>query len=84
VDKNYRLGSPAPSNYFLHRSALLATFEQSSFAQWPFAPEKLHCPGIIREFPVSLNELSQAVLAVVATNFHGTLVFYQRTDFDWG
>jgi len=38
--------------------------------------ETLTTPGIIREFPVSLNEIRQAVLAVVGDKIvHGTLVF---------
>jgi len=38
--------------------------------------EALSTPGIIREFPVSLNEIRQAVLAVVGDKIvHGTLVF---------
>src|SRR5258708_884967 len=38
--------------------------------------ETLSTPGIIREFPVSLNEIRQAVLAVVGDKIvHGTLVF---------
>ncbi len=38
--------------------------------------EALSTPGIIREFPVSLNEIRQAVLAVVSDKIvHGTLVF---------
>jgi hypothetical protein len=38
--------------------------------------ETLTTPGLIREFPVSLNEIRQAVLAVVGDRIvHGTLVF---------
>ncbi len=38
--------------------------------------ETLTTPGIIREFPVPLNEIRQAVLAVVGDKIvHGTLVF---------
>jgi hypothetical protein len=38
--------------------------------------ETLSTPGIIREFPVSSNEIRQAVLAVVGDKIvHGTLVF---------
>src|SRR6266403_2906138 len=38
--------------------------------------ETLTTPGIIREFPVSLNEIRQAVLSVVSDKIvHGTLVF---------
>src|SRR5229473_886251 len=38
--------------------------------------ETLSTPGIIREFPVPLNEIRQAVLAVVGDKIvHGTLVF---------
>src|SRR5713101_9057969 len=40
------------------------------------ARESLTTPGVIREFPASLEEIRQAVLAVVGDKIvHGTLVF---------
>jgi len=59
--------------------AALALFATLTILLWPLAGanrETLTTPGIIREFPVSLNEIRQAVLAVVGDKIvHGTLVF---------
>src|SRR5882672_10316503 len=65
-----------PRTIFCTALALLAT---STILLCPMAGasrETLTTAGIIREFPVSLNEIRQAVLAVVGDKIvHGTLVF---------
>ena len=69
-------------HHLLARTLLCAALALSSTLTILLRPvagasrESLTTPGLIREYPVSLNEIRQAVLAVVSDKIvHGTLVF---------